>query len=348
MDPNGPDTAATAGSAGAPLERHGAAALSRARACISARAALAVARTLSTTDPASASVVLQATLEDDVPVFEPRAAAAVPALAQRLRSSIERLRATPPADAGAYSEAVRSLSEGLLKPVCDAAVPIEARQDQAFRAAMLTVTLDDAASSYEAAFLDADLGPEELAEYRRAYGLLVDASTRQLEAVPEDARARIRATLQRISRMALPAPTPPAHPQDLDLVTGTLSTLVDDIATVAHIDTTAPEPDADTPNHLRALKRGLAVAVEAAERGDATGAIGQLRTLDASALIPASSGIAAVSPDLLAELEDDLLLRLPRAIRSQEDVAALASETDARVDDAASLVEEELSLLRDS
>jgi hypothetical protein len=51
---------------------------------------------------------------------------------------------------------------------------------------------------------------------------------------------------------------------------------------------------------------------------------------------------------LLTELERDVLVVLPDAIRDGDDVASLASDADMRLDEAISLVEEELEILRES
>ncbi len=345
VDPNGPSDGVQAGSGGAPFEKHGAAALARARACIGIRAALAAARTLADSNVDAAAATLDDALDNELPAIEPRAAVTIPSIVSRLRVEMERLRDTPPGDMATYADTVHSIDASLLQPTCDAAVPIEARQDVSFRAAMLAQTIEDAASAYESAFNADGTQLEDVDAYRRAYGLLVDASTRQLEAVPENRRAEIREKLARIMRSSTPSPTPTGTPRDPAKVVGELSALQDDITFAARVDTSFPEPDQLTPDHLRSLKRGLAAAVEVAERGDKDAATMKLRSLDASALQPAAAGIAAVSPELLASIERQVLIELPTAITQGGDVATIASDLDANIDEALSLVEEELDAL---
>jgi hypothetical protein len=348
VDPNGPDAGVRAGDGGEPIRRHGVAAAERAKAAARVRAALAVARTVAVTDPDAAAESIRRSIEEDLPLLEARAAASEPAASAALRTGLERLRDAPPTDVAGYNREVRRLSDTLLAQVTNAAVPIAARQDASFRAAILYETLLAAASSYEAAF---EGGTEEVtldSEYRIAYGELIDARTRQLEAVPEDARPRIRTSLDRISRRATNGPTPPEDPQDPDVVLGDLSALADEVAVAARIDPTWPEPDAATPDRLRSLKQSVGAAVEAHERGESAEALDQLRDADRTILLPAAAGIAAVSPSLLAELERDVVLELPEAIRTNGDVTDAAAQLDARLDEAIALVEEELELLRES
>lgn len=348
VDPNGADTrGAVAGDGGEPFITHGADVVERARACIAARGGLAAARTVAVNSTTAASEVVERLVEDDLPVIEPRVVSERPGVARRLRSELESLRDEPPGAVAEYNIAVRGISDDLLRPACDAVVPQGARQDAAFRAAMLHETLQDAATAYEESF---DGGRDEVAleePYRRAYGLLIDASTRQLEAVPEDVRPRLRKQLDAITRRATPGPTPPDKPHDPDLVVGDLAALADEVALAARIDPSYPEPSTDAPDQLRSLKRMLATAVESYERGSAEDALTTLAEADASSFAPASSSIASVSPSLLVDLERDMLVLLPDAIRTGADATSHAGETDARIDEAVSLVEEELELLRE-
>lgn len=346
VDPNGADSAVPEGSGGEPVVRHGVAALERARACVDVRGSLAVARTIAVDDPERAGEVIELSLEQDLPTIEARATATAPRAASELRAGLERLRDEPPADVAAYNLEVRRLSEQLLVAACDAVVPAAARQDASFRAAVLHETLQDAATSYEEAFDGGD-AVEYPDAYRRAYGLLIDASTRQLEAIPADARPRIRQQLDAITRRATPGPTPPASPHDPELVSGDLAALADEVLVATLIDTTFPEPPIDTPDQLRSLKRGIAAAVEAFERDATQDALQQLRAADRASLVPAAAGLSAVSPSTLTQLEQGVLVDLPDAIRAGGDVAAIASELDVAIDEAISLVEEELELLRE-
>ncbi len=348
VDPNGPDAGVRAGDGGEPVRRHGVAAAERAKAAVRIRAALAVARTVAVTEPGAASESLRRTIEEDLPSLEARAAASVPPASTNLRAGLEQLRDAPPKDVAGYNGKVRRLSEVLLPQVTNVVVPITARQDAGFRASILYETLLAAATSYEASFEGGTDHVTLNSEYRIAYGLLIDARTRQLESLPEDARPRIRAKLDQISRRATTGPTPPSDPQDPDVVLGDLSALADEVAVAARIDPTWPGPDLTTPDRLRSLKRAVAAAVEAHERGASTEALRQLRDADRTMLLPAAASIAAVSPSLLAELERDVIVDLPAAVRKDGDVTSVAAGLDTRLDEATALVEEELELLRDS
>ncbi len=347
VDPNGAERGVQSGDGGEPIARHGTAAIERAKACVRLRASLGVARTVAVAERDDASLVLERSMSDNLPFIEPRAANTMSGVATQLRTALERLRSSPPPTVAAYNLEVRRIADDLLVRACDAAVPAAARQDVSFRAALLYETLLNAATSYEAAF-DGSTTVTMPEEYRLAYGLLVDASTRQVESIPEDARPRIRATLDRITRRATPGPTPPTSPWNAEVVVGDLSALADDVATSARIDPTYPTPDPATPDQLRTLQRSVAAAVEARERGTVDDALEQLRTADRRSLVPSASGVASVSPLLLAEIEHDLLVALPEAIRAGGDVTSVAAQLDVRLDEAISLVEEELALLRDA
>lgn len=347
VDPNGPDAQVQAGDGGEPFVRYGADQLERSRACIALRSTLAVARTMAVTDVSSAGRDLEAAVSEQLAVIEPRGHVSAPKLTTQLRGALERLRDTPPASATAYSGEVRRIEETLLTPVCDVVVARPARQDIGYRAGLLQETLQDAATAYEAAFDGSDRDVQDTTEYRSAYGLLIDASTRQLEAIPEDARPRIRSTLDQITRRSTPAPTPPNSPRSPELVVGELSALADDVVLAARIDPTYPEPSTDAPDQLRTLKREVASAVEFAKRGGQEAALAHVRAADRTGLTPAGSSIAAVSPSLVPELEQALLIAMPDAIRSGGDVAGVASEIDAKADEAIQLVEDELDLLRE-
>jgi hypothetical protein len=347
VDPNGPRSPVRGGDGGEPFLRHGAAAVERARACIAVRGTLAVARTLAVNDRDGASTLLDRTLGDDLPMLESRARANAPEAAIQLRTGIEALRDQPPTNIADYNVAVRRLSEELLVDVCDVVVPAEARQDIAFRAGMLSETLLAAATAYEEAF-EGSRRVRQAEYYQRAYGLLIDASTRQLEAVPQDARPRIRQTLDGISRRATPGPTPPDRPHHPDLIVGDLSTLADDVVIATRIDPSYPLTTQETADRLRSLKLSIATAVEAYERGSVQDALETLRVADRTMLVPAASGVAAVTPSLLADLERDLLVVLPETIAQGGDLVTVATATDALVDEAVSLVEEELMALRET
>lgn len=345
VDPNGPESGVRAGDGGEPFVRHGAAATERALACIGVRSGLAVVRTLAVNDRPAASEQLDRLLEEDLALVEPRAIATLPAVARALRSGIEELREEPPVPVAAYNASVRRLSDDLLRRTCDAVVPTAARQDVSFRAALLHETLQHAGVNYEEAVAASD--EPDVAKYRRAYGLLIDAGTRQLESLPEDARPVVRERLDRIARRATPGPAVPEEPSDPEVVLGDLTALADQVAVAARIDPTWPSPDPATPDQLRSLKGSVATALEAYERGSGPEALRRLRVADRAWLVPASDGVATVSPSLMAELERAILVELPRAIVADGDVATLVGDIDMRLDEAISLVEEELELLRE-
>jgi hypothetical protein len=348
VDPNGPSGANADGSSAEPVARFGAAAAVRAEAVVHIRAALAAARTLASTDVTAAHDVVGRTITDDLPTIEPRVVAARPALATALRGGLERLRDHPPANVVGYTREVRRLSDTLLVQAGDIAVPAAARQDIGFRAAVLHDTLQQASTSYEASFSGGTDKVASVPDYRIAYGLLIDAATRQLEAVPDDARPALRSQLDQITRRTTPGPTPPSDPRNPETVISELGTLSDDVAAAAHIDPTFPEPDTTTPDDLRTLKRSVATAVATWQQGDHAGALTQLATADRTSLASASAGLAAVSPGLLADVERGLVIDLPTAMRTNADVADAGVALDTDIDEAIQLVEEELQLLRDA
>lgn len=346
VDPNGPSSGVRSGEGGQPFVRHGAAATERARACIAVRASLAVVRTLAVNDRPAASAELDRVLDEELGLVEPRARTAAPAAARALRTGMERLRDQPPGPVAAYNQQVRRLIDDLLRRTCDGVVAEAARQDASFRAGMLHETLQLAGTSYEEA-IAASEEPDPIA-YRRAYGLLIDAGTRQLESLPDEARPGMRARLDRIARRATPGPALPERPADPDAVLGDLAALADQVALVARIDPSWPPPDPSTADQLRSLKGGIATALEAYERGSRREALDRLQAADRSWLAPAADGIATVSPSLLAELEQAVLVELPAEITAGGDVATLVGDVDVRLDEAISLVEDELELLRES
>ena len=348
VDPNGPGSGVRAGDGGEPAVMHGVAAVERGMAVVGIRSSLATARTLAVTDPAAAGETIRRAIEEDLPLVEARAAASDAASSTSLRTGLEQLRDAPPRDLAAYNLEVRRLSDDVLKRVLNASVAMSARQDPSYRALLLHETLLAAAAAYEGSFEGGDDTITLVPEYQSSYGLLIDARTRQLEAVPEDDRPAVRANLDRVARRAMSGPNPSSSPQAPEVVLGDLSAIADEVAVSARIDPTWPGPDAATPDRLRSLKRAVAAAVEAAERGSVDTALEQLRAADRTLLLPAAAGIAAVSPSLLAELERDVMLTLPAAVRARSEVTARAAELDARLDEAIAQVEEELELLRES
>jgi len=349
VDPNGNAGLLTSpGGSNEPVRTHGIAALERAKAITRIRAALTAARTLRDSDAAAAASVLDRTIGEDLSYLEPRVAATDPGLAASLRGGLERLRDDPPDAADRYAGAVKRLVDVVLPKVEAATVGVTARQDAAFRADVLYETLNQAGSSYENAFDGGLDGPDSVGEYRLAYGLAIDASTRQVAGLPDADRPAVRRRLDELVRSSFPAPTPPPDPRDPEDVLGDLTTLADEVAERAGIDPTFPPPDANAPDQLRSLKRAVAASVEAVERGATEEALQQLAAADRSIMAQAASSIAAVSPELLTNLEQSLLVDLPESVRGDGDVASVAVELDTRIDEAISLLEEELQALRDS
>lgn len=347
VDPNGKDDSTPAASGGEPFIRHGAAALERSRSCIAIRSALSAARALAVDSPHEAGSVIDVAVRDFLPMIDARGRSVAPIPAQQLRTGLQRLVNSPPNDITTYNQLVRQVTDDYLKRTCDAVVPLSARQDISFRAGMLVESLQDAATAYEEAFDGDTAKVSDIAAYRRAYGLLIDASTRQIESVPQDARPRIQSAIERIYRSATAGPTPAKSPHDPQNISAKLNAIADDVAYSAHIDTTYPSPDSSAPDQLRTLKRSLASAVEAYERGEPHDARRRVQKAIVSNFEESSSSVASISPTLLSDIERGLFVSLPTTIKTGGDFAAAAGEVDSLIDEAISLIEEELELLRE-
>lgn len=347
VDPNGSDGAVSGdGLDGTPFLRHGSAVVERQLAIVRLRATLTAAATLVSTDREAAAGVVAHALDDSFPFIEPRLHAADAASARQLRTALEGLADSRPRQEFAFAREIRRVADVLVRRAEELVVPAAARQDVRFRAAITCEMLEAAGLGYEQAFEDPDEQPT--IDYQLAYGLVTDILTRHLEAVPEDARELVRGRLEETARRSFPGPTPPDDPRPSEDVLGELTSVAGEVGSAARVDVSRAEPERSTPDDLRTLKRRVATAVEAWERGDLPTAARQLRDADRAELADASSGIAAVSPVLLAELERDLLITLPDAMRGSQDVTTLAADVDGRIDEAISLVEEELQLLRDA
>lgn len=348
VDPNGSSRHDEGGSR-EPFVDHGADAAVRAQAIVRIRAALAVARTLAHSDRAAAAQVLEATIAEDLPLVEPRLAADAPQLRLRLREQLERLARRPPADQAGYDAAVQQVVSGTLAQARDAVVPVAARQDDGFRAAVLVEIIDEAALRYEEAVAATEEeGLDPVGAYRDAYGLLLDARTRGLDAVPPHARRSVQTRIAKIADMSMPGPTPPRQLTAPEQVTEDLAGVARLVSAAAGIDPVLPPPDPATADQLRSLKGDVARAIGTWERGDRSAAMRQLETAADAQLVPAARGLAAVDPQLLAQVERGMMITLPDAMRRGGDVAAAGAELDGLVDDAIALVESELELRREA
>lgn len=349
VDPN-PDTlyaGITSTGDREPFVQYGADAAQRAEALVRIRGALASARTIQPTDPRAAARIVASAIETDLPFVEPTLAVNSPPVATELRTRLERLRDDPPGDADGYASLLQDVTGPTWQRAWNVAVPAGARQDDGFRAAVLVDVILEAATRYEEAFAGDGTEPESLDAYRSAYGLLLDARTRNIDSVPERERRTVQARLTRAADRAAPGPTPPSDPRPAELVTAELATVADLVAAAAGVDPTLNSPDPGTPDQLRAVKRSLARAVETWEQGNATAASQQLRRAWHETLVPAGRSVATVDGDLLAQVEQELGITVPTAMRSNGDVVAAAAELDTLLDDAITLVEGELQLLRE-
>jgi len=349
VDPN--DDASYIGIGGAggsePFVTYGADVASRAKAIVRIRGMLAVARTVQPASPDEAAALVDRTMVDDLVTIEPRLALGKPALRTALRSSLEALRDTPPTDAAAYNAAVLRVSGALLDQAETVVIPVAARQDPGFRAAVLTDTISDASLRYEEAMEATDDESDRLLVYRIAYGMLLDARTRGLSAIPERDRRTIQEQLKKIADRALPTPTPPAAPVRAEQVVADLGSAADLVASSAEIDTILPTPDATTPDRLRAIKRGVAAALETHEQGNIPASLTQLRQIATTSLESAAPGLAAVDPALLTTIERALLIDLPAAFATTDTATTVATELDAQLDEAIAVVASELEALRE-
>lgn len=347
VDPNGPPGPADpSGATAQPIADHGIDVMARTMALVRLRAALVGVRTLAAVDPSNAGAPLTEPVERDLTTIEPRLHAADPSAARELRRRLETPNDTPLPNETAVVDEVRAISDGLLNDAYVQLIPPRARQDVRLRAVVLYETLNEAATEYESSTDEQGETITDADAYRRAYGLVVDASTRQLEAVPEDARPVIRAALDRIARRSFPGPTPPSQPRHPEVVLGELSGIADDVITAADVDPTYPTTDPATGDLLRALDRDVEAAVEAGLRGERTDAVRLLMAADRLRLEPAASGTASVGPDVLARIERGLLMDVRAALQSGRNIPSAAATLDADIDEAVALVEDELELLR--
>ncbi|MCW2959702.1 MAG: hypothetical protein JWM25_1811 [Thermoleophilia bacterium] len=349
VDPNSDAAYAGLGgaSSSAPVEEFGVDALHRSKAVIAIRSALAAARTLKDTAPAAAADVLDVAVDVELPRIEGRLAASNPALRVRLRDQLEALRAATGGGSASYSVLSQRIAGGLLDQVTAAVVPVEALQDPGFRASVLVETVNDAGIRYEEAYAGGDEIELERS-YRMAYGLLLDARTRGLDAVPQEQRSKLQGELTRVANRSMPGPTPPTRSRDADDVLSDLTDIADLIAAAAGIDVTWPPPADGTPDQLRQVKRAVAAAAEAWERDESTNARSRLTSAQQLVQGGAGAGVAAVDPDLSSAIELAITVTIPDAMTQQADVAGAAAELDVQLDDAIGLVETELEQLREA
>lgn len=344
VDPN-PDSAyidAGGGPSSEPFVTHGADDAARALAIRRLRGSLELVSVLSNTDPGRADDAIRFAIEDSFEPLEAVLALRSPENANGLRRALEGLGTLPGARVSeALPPARRLLAEAEL-----VAVPAEARQDAGFRAAALASSISDAAMDVEAAGAADDESSRRLS-YWRAYATLLDARTAGLRDVPQQTRAGIGDRLAEV--LAGWFSDPNAAPDSGAVrVASNLNAIADDVLAAANVDPTTPPPDHATPEQLRSLKRRVATAIESVERGDVQEGRHQLEAAASTDLASAGTGIAAVDPAVLAALERSLVIDLPAAITAGTGASDAAAAFDEQLDEAISLVEDELELQRES
>jgi hypothetical protein len=227
-----------------------------------------------------------------------------------------------------------------------AVVPANARQDDGFRTAILIDQIVEASQRYVQA-VDGETEPEfATTAYQVAYGLLLDARTRGLDTIATKYRQSIQSRLSRAADRATPGPTMPKNPRSADLVEQDLGIITDAITNVTGVDPVPPPPDAGSPDALRAIKQGVARALEVREQSSPQTARATLEQAVGINMPVAGRGIASVDPTMLAEIERALFIDFPAALNGKDEPTAIAEQLDARLDDAIQLVESELELLR--
>lgn len=349
VDPNPDSLFAGGGSTAAasePFATHGADVAQRALALVRIRGALATARVLEPTDPAAARAVLQRTIDADLPVVEPALELATPALRAQVRAELTRLATTPPASLAAYAALVQRLAAAQLTGVEAAVIPVAARQDAAFRAGVLIDSINDAAIRYGNAVEGGLERDEAAAEYRTAYGILLDVRTRGLDAISIDDRRKAQSLVTTAVNRALPSPSLPADPRDATSASTELSLAADYLATSSGADTTLPAPDPSSPEQWRAVKRSVASVVETWSRSDEAGALRAARAAALELSPTATASLASVDPDQVVTILRGLAIDLPAELRDGGNPEAVAARVDADIDSAVTAIEQELKLLR--
>lgn len=348
VDPN-PDALFAGGGASAapsePFATHGADVAQRALALVRMRGALATARVLEPADPDAARDVIQRTLDVDFPVVEPELQLVRPAVRTRVRTALTLLAARPPADVAGYAVMIQRLV-AQLAAVDTAVVPIAARQDAAFRAGVLIDSINDAATRYGDAVAGGLSAEEAAAEYRTAYGILLDVRTRGIDAISIDDRRKAQSLVTTAVNRSMPSPTLAADPRDATAAATELGLAADYLATSSGADTTLPSPDPSSPEQWRALKRTIAGVVETWSRGDVTAARRAVRTAATELSPVATASLASVDPDQVVTIMRGLAIDLPAELRTGGDPETVAARIDADIDSAVTAIEQELELLR--
>ena len=349
VDPN-PQHSVARPQLATPVSTHGLQVLERAKAVVRIRATVATVRTLRSMGDVDPAASIATTLHEDLALLEPQAERATAGSSQHLESALRRLAVTASAPDAVGDVATDTLAgritRQLLATVQAAAVPLDARQDIGFRAAVLVQTLADAATALETA-LGADDTINDPDAYRRAYGLVTDAGVQQLDALaPRDART-IRRRIDALLRASMPGPRAPETMENGADVVEELLAIADRVEALAGIDLSYPDPDPTSPDQLRSLKRFIAAAAEAEQQGAHRQALATLKEANASALVPLAPSLAAVSMSDLTLIEHDLFMDLPDAIRSGSDMTAAAVSADEHIDDAIALLEGELETIRE-
>lgn len=343
VDPN-PDSAylgAGGGGTSQPFLRSGADVAARARAIVHLRSRLATARALRATDPAAAARQLNTAVDVDLLLVEPWLELDAPALRRRVRSALERLRdASTTLPMATYSAGVDRTAGALLDAVAAAVVPTRDSQDAGFRAAVLATSIEDAALEFEQAGTDEEHVDAD--EYSFAWGLLLDARTRGIDAATAPDRELVRRRLTTVADRDLTTPDAPDSLGRTQDTVDALTNIVDLVTSSAGVDTQLPSPGAEVPDQLRALKRIIAAALETWERGEVVAARRQLRTNAVTALQVAAPGLAATDPERLGRVADAVIIDLPATMTSGGDAESVAATLDTEIDDAVTTVQQEL------
>lgn len=343
VDPN-PESAYSGmrdGGTSEPFVTHGADDAVRAGAVRRLRGSVQLASLVAAAQPRRVGDVVTFLRDDSFAVIEPSLALRSPETANGLRRSLDALESLPASRIdGALAPTRRLLGEAEL-----VAVPAEARQDPGFRAASLASALSDAALDVES--IDGADDAAARASYWRAYAALLEARTTGLRDVPAQTRAGVGDRLAEVLSgwFADPSRAPETGARR---VASDLNAIADDIVAAAGVDPVTAPPDAGTTELLQSLKRRVATAVESVERGDVQDARSQVEAAASTDLAGAASGLAAVDPALLTSLERSLVIDLPAAIAAGRGTGDVVATFDTQLDEAISVVEEELEIQREA
>ena len=329
-----------------PFTTYGADVAQRALALVRLRGSLETARVLQPTDPDAARQVVERALEDDLPVIEPLLVLRAPRVDAEFRAHLVALAKNPPRDLAGYAANIQRTANVEVTRVNDIVVPIAARQDPAFRAAIMIESINDASVRYGNAVEGGLDRSTSLAEYRTAYGILLDLRTRGLDAITIDDRVKVQMILTTTANRTFPTPSLPRHPVDATTASIDMSTAADFITISTGADTTLPTPDAAAPEQWRQLKRNIAAALEMWSRGDTVRARNRLHATAIGLEPSATASLATVDPDRLVSILRQLDIELPAELRDGGAPEPAAARLDADIDSAVTAIEHELALIR--